>query len=415
MATERLSDITIRATKPLLSKVKRLSDGNGLYLLLNPNDSRWWRIDYSINSKRKTLSLGTYPSTSLADARRKLYELKMQVANGIDPAELRKVAKQEAVEQKVCEDRVQIGLCPIDSFKYVADEWFDKKMKQLTDSYTSRIYSRLVRDIFPYIGNTQIGEITAQELLHIIQRIESRGAVESSHRTLGVCSQIFRYGIVTGRTENDITLSLKGALTSAKGGHFSAITDVNRLRDLLISIETFNGSKAVQAALKIAPHVFVRPGELRTAKWVDMNFKTKEWRYLISKTKTQHIVPLSEQVVSILESMKPHTGHGVFVFPSARTPDGSRPLSDMALLAALRRLGYEQHEVTVHGFRATARTLLDEELKFRPDYIEHQLGHTVKDPLGRAYNRTTHLEERRNMMQVWSNYLTKLKDVADGC
>ena len=255
----------------------------------------------------------------------------------------------------------------------------------------------------------QIIDVSAQELLQVLQKIEDRGAVESAHRTLRTCSQIFKYGIFTGRANNDIILSLKGALSTVKGGHFSAITDATQLKGLLISLESFSGSRVVHAALKLAPHVFVRPIELRTAKWEDINFETNEWRYLVSKTKTQHIVPLSKQVVEILKSLKPFTGNGVYVFPSARTPNGSRPLSDMALLAALRRLGYEKSVVTVHGFRATARTLLDEVLKFRPDYIEHQLAHRVKDPLGRAYNRTTHLEERRDMMQVWSDYLTKLQ------
>ena len=409
MATELLSDITIRKTKPA-SKVIRLSDGNGLYLLVKPNGGRWWRIDYSIYKKRKTLSLGTYPSTSLADARKKTFEIKKQVASGSDPSEQRKVAKDVESKLKIGTERILEGFCPIDSFRYVADEWFDKKMQQMADSYKTRVYSRLVRDIYPYIGNKQIVDVSAQELLKVIQKIETRGAVESAHRTLRICSQIFRYGIVTGRLENDVTLSLKGALSTVKGGHFSAITDIDQLKSLLISIESFTGSKIVHAALKLAPHVFVRPGELRTAKWENINFETKEWRYLVSKTNTQHIVPLSSQVISILESIRPHTGNGMFVFPSARTPNGSRPLSDMAILTALRRLGYEKSEVTVHGFRATARTLLDEELQFRPDFIEHQLAHRVKDPLGRAYNRTTHLEERRNMMQVWSDYLTRLQD-----
>jgi len=282
-------------------------------------------------------------------------------------------------------------------------------MQHMADSYKGRVYSRLERDIFPYIASKQLIEISAQELLKIIQKIEDRGAVESAHRTLRICSQIFKYGIITGRIKDDITTSLKGALSVVKRGHFSAITDIKQLKGLLISIEAFTGSRGVHAALKIAPHVFVRPNELRAAKWEDINLDTHEWRYLVSKTKTQHIVPLSKQVLEVLESLKPFTGNGLYVFPSARTPNGSRPLSDVALLAALRRLGYEKHEVTVHGFRATARTLLDETLKFRPDYIEHQLAHNVKDPLGRAYNRTTHLEERREMMQVWSDYLTKLQ------
>jgi len=213
---------------------------------------------------------------------------------------------------------------------------------------------------------------------------------------------------VTGRQCVDVTVSLKGALSPVKSGHFSAVTDIKKFKELLTSIENFSGSRVVSAALRIAPHVFVRPGELRTAKWSDIDFESREWRYLVTKTNTQHIVPLSDQVISILQSLKPYTGNGDYVFPSLRTPNGKKPISDVTLLAALRRLGYEKTEVTVHGFRATARTLLDEVHKFRPDYIEHQLAHNVRDPLGRAYNRTTHLDERRNMMQVWSDYLTRL-------
>jgi len=409
MSKSVLSDAAIRATKPINEKDVRLFDGSGLYLLIKPNDSRWWRLDYSINKKRKTLSIGTYPVISLADARKRAFELKKLVAEGIDPSIERKISKEQDIKLVEEKERVLNGHPPLNSFKYVAEEWYNKKMQLMADSYKGRVYSRLERDIFPYLGNQQISAITAPDLLKVIQEIESRGAIESAHRTLRTCSQIFNYGIVTGRVNTDISASLKGALSSVKGSHFSAITDIKQLGELLKAIDCFTGSKVVHAALKIAPHVFVRPGELRTAKWKDIDFEANEWRYIVTKTKTQHIVPLSNQVLTILESLKPITGNGEYIFPSPRTPNGSKPLSDMALLAALRRLGYEKEEITVHGFRATARTLLDEVLKFRPDYIEHQLAHNVKDPLGRAYNRTTHLEERRNMMQVWSDYLTELK------
>lgn len=409
MAKKNLSDTTIRTIKPS-SKDIRLFDNNGLYLIVKPNNSKWWRLDYSINRKRKTLSLGTYPLTSLADARRKALELKKLVAEGIDPSEIRKENKKETVQLQLNDERINNGLSPIDSFKYVADEWFHKRMQRMTDGYKFRVYSQLTRDVFPHIGNTSISKISSQELLKIILEIERRGAIESAHRTLRTCGQVFRYGTVTGRPCSDITSSLKGALTSVKNGHFSAVTDLKTLKQLLRSIETFNGSKVVYSALKIAPHVFVRPGELRTAKWSDIDFNTKEWRYLVTKTNTQHIVPLSNQVISVLESLKTYTGSGCYVFPSLRTPNGSRPMSDVALLAALRRLGYGKDEITVHGFRATARTLLDEVLKYRPDYIEHQLAHNVRDPLGRAYNRTTHLEERKKMMQEWSDFLDKVRD-----
>ncbi|WP_140914424.1 tyrosine-type recombinase/integrase, partial [Methylomonas koyamae] len=327
---------------------------------------------------------------------------------GVDPSEVRKTAKVESSKIQIEQERISNGLPPIDSFQHVADEWFDKKMQHLAEAYKIRVYSQLKRDVFPKIGNQRLSDITPQQLLNIVHDIERRGAIESAHRTLRTCSQVFRYGIVTGRKCTDVTVSLKGALSPVKSGHFSAVTDIKKFKELLISIEHFSGSRVVSAALRIAPHVFVRPGELRTAKWSDIDFESREWRYLVTKTNTQHIVPLSNQVISILESLKPYTGNGDYVFPSLRTPKGNKPISDVTLLAALRRLGYEKTEVTVHGFRATARTLLDEVLKFRPDYIEHQLAHNVRDPLGRAYNRTTHLTERKNMMQVWSDYLTKL-------
>jgi integrase len=408
MAKERLSDAAIRATKPS-SKDVRLFDGNGLYLLIKPNDARWWRVDYSINKRRQTLSLGTYPITTLADARKKVVELKKLVAEGIDPSEIRKISKEKQEKIQLENERIRDGLPPIDSFMAIADEWYKKKMQHMAESYKGRVYSQLTRDVYPLIGYEKIAEVTAQQLLTVVQKIEARGAVESAHRTLRICSQVFKYAIVTGRISLDVTSSLKGALSPVKNGHFSAVTDVKQFKELLKSIECYKGSRIVHAALNIAPHVFVRPGELRKAKWADIDLEAKEWKYLVTKTKTQHIVPLSNQVITILESLKPYTGNGTYVFPSLRTPNGSRPISDVAILAALRRMGYEKNEVTVHGFRATARTLLDEVLKFRPDYIEHQLAHNVRDPLGRAYNRTTHLEERRKMMHEWSDYLTELK------
>jgi integrase len=407
MSKKTLSDSMIKATKPS-SKDLRLFDGNGLYLLIKPNNSRGWRIDYTINKKRKTLSLGTYPLVTLAEARNSAFDVKKMVSNGIDPSDIRKSQKiDENIKQKNY-DRISNGLSELNSFKFVADEWFSKRMQNMTDGYKSRVYSQLQRDVFPHIGNKNIAEVTSKELLAIIQKIESRGAIESSHRILNTCAQIFRYGIVTDRLEIDITVPLKGALTPVKGGHFAAVTDVKKFRELLRAIETFTGSKVVSAALKIAPHVFVRPGELRTAKWADIDLEVREWRYLVTKTNVQHIVPLSQQVIAILVELKIYTGNGPYVFPSARTPNGSRPMSDVALLAALRRMGYEKDEATIHGFRATARTLLDEVLKFRPDFIEHQLAHSVRDPLGRAYNRTTHIDERKKMMQVWSDYLAEL-------
>ncbi len=409
MAKELLADVTVRNAKSNDSKDIRLNDGSGLYLLIKSNGAKWWRFDYSINGKRKTLSLGTYPSTTLKDVRNKADEVRNYVANGVDPSDTRKVVK--AQQQVAIENtkRIDAGLPMVDSFHALALEWYERKMLDKSDSHQKRTKGLLERDIFAWLGHRPISEIKAQELLDVLRRIESRNAIETAHRALQTCGQIFRYAEATGRVERDITQALKGALTSVNGGNFSSMTDPKQVVVLLKAIDIYSGSFVVKSALQIAPLVFVRPGELRQAEWEHINFDTKEWRYLVTKTQTQHIVPLSTQVIKILTDIKPLTGNGRFVFPSARTPDGSRAMSDVALLAALRRMGFDKSEMSVHGFRAMARTILDEVLGVRPDVIEHQLAHAVRDPNGRAYNRTAHLEERRKMMQSWADYLDHLK------
>lgn len=412
MAKELLNDVTIRNTKPG-DKDKRLNDGGGLYLLIKPNGAKWWRFDYSFQGKRKTLSLGVYPATGLADVRRKADEARATVANDTDPSDTRKKAK--AVQQLAVENekRLGAGLAVINSFEHVAREWYEKRMLNKSDSHRKRTLSLLERDIFPWIGGRPIADIKAPELLTVLQRIENRNAIETAHRALQISGQVFRYAEASGRVDRDITQALKGALTAVSGGNFSSMTDPQQVGPLLRAIDDYSGTFIVKCALQLAPLVFVRPGELRQAEWQDINFDSKEWRYLVTKTKTQHIVPLSRQVVDILKSLKPLTGNGRFVFPSARAPNGSRAMSDVALLAALRRMGFDKTEMSVHGFRAMARTILDEVLGFRPDFIEHQLAHAVKDPNGRAYNRTAHLPERREMMQAWADYLDNLKTGAD--
>ena len=408
MAKELLTDVTVRNAKPI-DKDLRLNDGSGLYLLLKSNGAKWWRFDYTINGKRKTLSLGTYPFTTLKYVRNKADEARNYVANGIDPSDTRKTVK--AQQQVTAENtkRLDAGLPLIDSFQALALEWFDKKMLDKSESHQKRTKGLLERDIFAWLGNRPIVEIKAPELLEVLRRIESRNAIETAHRALQTCGQIFRYAEATGRVERDITQALKGALTSVNGGNFSSMTDPQQVSILLKAIDIYSGSFVVKSALQLAPLVFVRPSELRQAEWQHIDFETKEWRYLVTKTQTQHIVPLSKQAIEILANLHPLTGNGRFVFPSARTPDGSRAMSDVALLAALRRMGFDKTEMSVHGFRAMARTILDEVLGFRPDFIEHQLAHAVRDPNGRAYNRTAHLEERRKMMQSWADYLDELK------
>ncbi len=270
----------------------------------------------------------------------------------------------------------------------------------------------LERNIFPWLGSQPINDILPMDVLTCLRRVEGRGTIESAHRTLQLCGQVFRYAVVTGRADRDITPDLRGALAPAKGDNFASITDPKEAAPLLRAIDSYTGSFIVKSALQLAPLVFVRPGELRQAEWEHIDLDAKEWRYLVTKTQTPHIVPLSKQAIKILEELHPLTGNGRFVFPSARTPNGSRAMSDVALLAALRRMGFDKTEMTVHGFRAMARTILDEVLGVRVDFIEHQLAHAVKDPNGRAYNRTAHLPERHKMMQQWSDYLDGLKSGA---
>ncbi len=391
-----LTDTACKNAKPNTNKPYKLTDEKGLYLLVSQNGSKYFRMDYRFGGKRKTLALGIYPETSLKQARDKRDEARSQLADGIDPSENRKAIKLAKADSAA------------NSFEVLAREWFERNMADKSDSHRKRILSGLERDIFPYIGGKPVLDIKAVELLNVLRKIEER-AIETAHRMLWTCGSVFRYAIVTGRLETDITQALKGSLKPVNGGHFSAITDAKALGALLRAIDSYSGSLMVKTALQIAPLVFVRPIELRNMEWAHVDFDTKEWRYLVTKTNVQHIVPLANQVINTIQELQPITGHGRFVFPSERTPDGSRCMSDAALLAALRRMGFSKEEVSVHGFRATARTLLDEVLGFRPDFIEHQLAHAVRDPNGRAYNRTAHLEERRKMMQSWADYLDTLK------
>jgi integrase len=289
----------------------------------------------------------------------------------------------------------------------VAREWFAKYSSTWVDYHGDRILRRLERDIFPWIGHRPISEITAQELLSVIRRIEARGAVETAHRARSNCGQVFRYAVATGRAERDPSGDLKGAIPPAKGGHMAATTDPKHLSEILRAMDGYEGTLIVKCALRLAPLVFVRPGELRKAEWADIDLEAAEWRYLVTKTQTQHIVPLCAQALAILKEIQPLTGRGRYVFPGGRSI--ARPMSENAILAAMRRMGIAKEEMSGHGFRAVARTILDEVLGVRPDFIEHQLAHAVKDPNGRAYNRTAHLSERRKMMQQWADYLDGLK------
>lgn len=413
MAKELIkSDATIKAKKPEAAPY-RLFDGDGLYLLIRPDGKKWWRLDYTHEGKRKTLSLGTYPDTGLALARTKAAKERELVAAGIDPSEARKATKTQRAAVQETERRLAEGIPLADSFEAIAREWFEKFSPQWVASHADKIIRRLERDIFPWLGARPIAEIKAPDLLSAVRRIEDRGAIETAHRALQNCGQVFRYAIATGQAERDISADLRGALIPVSKTHLPAITDPKQIGGLLRSLEGYAGFFVTKCALRLAPLVFVRPGELRKAEWSEIDLDNGEWNIPAARMKMRepHLVPLSRQAVEILRELHAVTGRGQYVFPGART--NGRPMSDNAVLAALRRMGIPKEEMSGHGFRAMARTVLDEVLGFRPDWIEHQLAHAVRDPNGRAYNRTAHLEKRREMMQAWADYLDKLKAGAD--
>lgn len=394
-----LTDTAIRNAKPA-EKARKLFDGGGLYLEVAPSGGKWWRLKYRFAGKEKRLSLGVYPDVSLKDARDRRDEARKLLANEIDPSENRKAKRAAKVERAT------------NSFEVVAREWFTKHEPNWSANHANRIIRRLERDIFPWVGGKAIADITAAQLLEAIRRIEQRGALETAHRALANCGQVFRYAVATGRADRDPSGDLRGALPPVKSKkHFAAVTEPKQVAEILRALDGYEGTLPVRCALRLAPLVFVRPGELRHAQWEDIDLDNAEWRYTVTKTKTQHIVPLSGQAIEILKELNPLTGHGRYAFPSARNPRGDKPMSDNAILAAMRRMGISKNEMSGHGFRAMARTILDEVLGFRPDFIEHQLAHAVRDPNGRAYNRTAHLPERRKMMQEWADYLDRLKAI----
>jgi len=393
-----LTDIEVKKAKfDPSKKITKLSDGGGLYLLVAPTGSKLWRFQYRFGDKQKMLAFGSYPSLSLAEARQRRDDAKKLLANGVDPGEFKKIHK--ASQTALIEN----------SFESVAREWHLKSSGSWSEVHAKTLLDRLEKDVFPYLGPRAIADIKPIEFLATVRRIESRGALDTAHRVLNSCSQILRYAVATCRAESDCTRDLRGALPAVKFGHRAALTDPKAVAGLLRAIEGFAGSFVVKCALQLAPVLFVRPGELRGMEWTELDLDANEWNIPAErmKMKLPHLVPLPSQAVAILKDLHPLTGHSKYVFPSLRTP--LRCISENTINAGLRRLGFAKEEITGHGFRATARTMLHEILGFTPDAIEAQLAHAVPDRLGRAYNRTTHLEERRKMMQVWADYLDGLK------
>ncbi|HIJ55372.1 MAG TPA: integrase arm-type DNA-binding domain-containing protein [Deltaproteobacteria bacterium] len=393
-----MTDTKARNAKPK-DKQFKLFDTEGLFLLVSPAGGKWWRFKYRFGGKEKLISLGTYPEVGLAMARQRRDAARKQVADGIDPSQARKALKSAIAQNE-------------NTFEMVAREWHAKFTPTWTPGHAAMILRRLELNVFPWIGARPIIDIKAPELLMVLRRIESRGALETAHRVRIICGQVFRYAVATGRAERDPSADLRGALPPVKPKHFSAITDPEKVGGLLRAIDGYQGSFVTKCALRLAPLLFVRPGELRQMEWAEIDLEAAEWNIPAEKIKTRqaHLVPLPHQSLEILRELHPLTGSGKYVFPSPRTP--KRPMSNNGVLSALRRMGFEKDEMTGHGFRAMARTILDEVLQIRPDFIEHQLANAVRDPNGRAYNRTAHLPERRKMMQTWADYLDGLKEGA---
>ena len=392
---ERLTDIKIKNTKPK-EKPFRVAAGRGLFLLVKPDGSKFWVMRYHFNGKENNLSFGRYPDVSLANAEKKASDTRGLLVNGVDPSENKKAAKA-----------TKTGALA-NSFEVVAREWAVSYFINKTASHQDRTIRRLESYVFPWLGSKPISEITAPQILEVVKRIENLNKLETAHRTLQATSQVFRYAVQTGRALRDPCVDLRGALPATVVKHMAAFTEPKEIAELLRAIDGFTGSLTVQTALKLSPLVFVRPSELRTAKWPDIDLEAKEWRYRVSKTNTMHLVPLSNQAAKLFADMHPLSGHGEYVFQGGHDP--KKPMSPAAINAALKRMGYDtKTEITAHGFRAMARTILHERLNIDPYIIEHQLAHKVPDTLGAAYNRTKFIEQRTAMMQAWADYLDELK------
>lgn len=392
-----LTDTAIRNAKPR-DKTYTLGDGEGMYLEVMPNGQRFWRMAYrQPNGKKNRLTFGKYPEVSLAEARDKRLAARKLMAQGIDPG----MAKRE---EKHAKEKAALN-----TFEAVARAWLAKTAADRAASTQEKNTAWLERNIFPAIGALPISSIKPWDVLSALRVIEKRGAIESAHKIKQLCGQVFRFAVASGLADRDMTVDLRGALSAVPEAHYAAITDPKEAAELLRAIDAYNGHAYAVAALKLAPLVFVRPGELRAAEWSEIDLDAAEWRIPGSKMKMgqDHIVPLARQAVALLKDLHAMTGHGKFVFPSVRT--STRCMSENTVNAALRGMGYGKDVMTGHGFRAMARTIMDEVLGERVDLIEHQLAHAVKDPNGRAYNRTAHLPARRLMMQRWADYLDAIK------
>jgi integrase len=393
MPTNTLTITGINAAKPR-EKPYKLSDGGGMYLLVNPQGSMYWRLKYYFEGREKLLTLGVYPYVSLKQARSRRDEAKRAIADSVDPG-----AKRQAER-----------MATADTFEAVAREWLALQEKKLAPATFAKAVWTFETLVFPYLGSRPIARLGPVDVLKVLRRIEGRGINETAHRTRQRCAQVFRYAVQTGRAERDVTADLRGALAPVVSEHHATITEPARIGELLRAIDGYNGQAVTAYALKLSPLVFVRPGELRHAEWAEFDLDGHEplWRIPGEKMKMgeQHIVPLAKQAVVLMRELKGLTGRGRYVFPSLRS--GSRPMSGNTVNAALRRLGYTSDEMTGHGFRSLASTCLNEQ-GYHPDLIELQLAHAERNQVRAAYNKAQRLPERRKMMEAWAEYLDGLR------
>ena len=389
-----LTDTKIRTLKPRQSAY-RVADANGLCIEVRPSGAKAWRYRYRYAGKPSIITIAEYPATGLADARAERDRLRALVKGGGNPSVAAKIQRAARIEQAET------------TFGVIATEFLDKRAKDGLSTGSVKRERRLIEKDMAVLKDIPIRDVTAPLLLACLRKLEKRGVVETAHRARSFAGRVFKYANATGRPCGNPAVDLIGALEQPQTKHLASVTDPEKIGDLLRAMHSYQGSLVTVAALKLAPMVFVRPGELRKARWQDIDLKTAEWRFTTSKTGTQHIVPLPTQAIEILKELRPVTAGSEFVFPGVRSM--KRPMSENTVNAALRYLGYDGDTITGHGFRAMARTVLDEVLGFRPDFIEHQLAHAVRDPLGRAYNRTAHLPQRKKMMQAWADYLDGLR------
>jgi integrase len=391
-----MDDLTAKQVEGAKPKAKpyKLADGGGLYLLVT-KAGKYWRFNYRIMGKQKTLALKTFPDVTLKDVRKEHKKAREQVQNGIDPSQLKQIQKEARFAAAE------------NSFRKLAEEWLTKQVNW-TEGHRRTVLQRLKNDVFPFLGDRPVAELQPPDILKVCRKVESRGAIESAHRIKTVISQVFRYGVAIGLVQSDPCRDLLGALTPVKAEHLASFNDPKKIGELLRAIDAYEGHPIVRAALQLSPLVFVRPGELRNAEWSEFDFEKGEWKIdaLKMKGRVTHIVPLSRQAVQILEELRPITGGGKYVFPSLRS--SSRPMSNNAVNAALRRMGYSKEELTGHGFRSMASTRLHE-MQWPSHLVELQLAHKEGNKVKAAYNYAEHLPRRREMMQAWADYLDGLR------